>query len=735
MTQELILVVDDSRQNADFVARSILPSLGYRAITAYGGKAGLRILREQHQQVDLMLLDLQMPDLSGLDLLKIAIEEGINVPAIMVTAYGSEQVVADAFRLGVYDYLKKPVDVDKLDVAITRALTETRLRNEKAKLTNQLQEQVSWLTALADVGRSVTSTLNIDTVLRRILESGVSLTQAEQGFIALLDPKSERFYLRAVKNIEDKRINTVSIPVDDPLFQQALQTGLPVRKIRTGKTAILKVSTGLLVYSLIHVPIFYQGHPLGVLSINNHIQKRNFSERDEIVLKSLADYAAIAISNASLYEKARQEIEERKRVETALLKANSETAQLIASLSSILIVLSADLQVVHWNPSAERILGIQEAVAVGAQLSKLDIHWEFDPILNNIEQCGKDGTPKYLDPIRFTRLDGNYGFLGININPIYENDVQLSGFVLLGGDITERKMFENQLSQSQKLKSIGQLAAGIAHEINTPIQYVGDNTTFIKNSTADLMKVLKGFEFLLDNARQGKITPELIQKIDQIVERVDLAYLRDEIPLAIEQSLDGIQRVTEIVKAMKEFSHPGIDKKVIMDVNKAIENTLTVARNEWKYVADIQTDLAPTLPNIICLPGEINQALLNIIVNASQAIQEVVKDQPGTKGTITIKTRQDGDWIEILVTDTGPGIPEHVRSHMFEPFFTTKDVGKGSGQGLAIAYNVVEIKHGGKLICETKVGKGTTFIIRLPIESKEVTRIDTSWELAEEDAA
>jgi PAS domain S-box-containing protein len=721
MSEEVILVVDDSRQNADFIAKRILPSLGYAALTAYSGKAGLKLLQEKHRQISVMLLDLQMPDLGGLDLLRIAKKEGINVPAIMITAHSSEQVITDAFRLGVHDYLKKPVDVDQLNEAITRALSETRLRREKAKLTTQLQEQVSWLMALSDVGRSVTSTLNIDTVLRRILDASVSLTRAQQGFIALLDPKSEQLYLRAVKDIDDIRVDTVRIPVNDTLIKKALETGHPVRMTRMPGGDSLRVSTGLLVYSLIHVPIFYQKHSLGVLSVNNHTQRRDFTEGDEILLKSLADYAAIAIVNAHSFEKAQQEIEERRRAETALRNANSEIAQLIASLSSILIVLSPDLHIVHWNPSAQNVFGFTVEAAVGKHISELGIQWNYDPISQNIEQCRKDGLPKYLDPVRFMRLDGSDGYLGINISPIYESDVHLSGFILLGGDITERKTLENQLSQSQKLESIGQLAAGIAHEINTPIQFVSDNTTFIQKGMDDLDEVLAAFDPLLESARSGMVRPELIQEVDSVIQRVDLEYLRDEIPSAIEQSLDGIQRVAEIVRAMREFSHPGVVEKVAMDVNKAIENTLTVARNEWKYVADIQTNLAPDLPDLLCLPGEINQALLNIIVNAAQAIKEVIQDHPGKKGKITIETLRDDDWIEIHIKDTGPGIPENVRARIYEPFYTTKEVGKGSGQGLAIAYNVVEIKHGGKLNFRTEVGKGTTFIVRLPVDPSELS--------------
>ena len=368
-------------------------------------KLGVNLLREKHKSISLMLIDLQMPDLSGLEVLQAANTEGINVPAIMITAHSSEQVITDAFRLGIHDYLKKPVDVDKLNVAITRALAETRLRHEKAALTIQLQEQVTRLTALSDVGRSVISTLNIGTVLSRILEAGVSLTHAEHGFIALRDSKTDQLYLRAMMDFGDKQVETVQVPVNDRLLTQALKNGQPIRISRPSEGRAMKVSTGLLVHSLINVPIFYQNQPLGVLSVNNHTQRRNFTKGDETLLTSLADYAAIAIGNASSYEKAKQEIEERKRAEAALQNANSEIAQLIASLSSILIVISPKIQVVHWNPSAHKIFNIPKEDAVGVRLDDLGIQWRFNPIAKGIDQTRKDGLPQYLDPIPFKRLE------------------------------------------------------------------------------------------------------------------------------------------------------------------------------------------------------------------------------------------------------------------------------------------------------------------------------------------
>jgi signal transduction histidine kinase len=198
------------------------------------------------------------------------------------------------------------------------------------------------------------------------------------------------------------------------------------------------------------------------------------------------------------------------------------------------------------------------------------------------------------------------------------------------------------------------------------------------------------------------------------VERADSGYLLEEIPKAIEQTLEGVTRVSRLVGAMKEFSHPGTKEKIPLDLNHAIENTITVARNEWKYVADLETEFDPLLPLISCQPGEFNQVTLNLIVNAAHAIADVVGKGGSTKGKIKIQTRDSTEWVEIRIQDTGSGIPEKVRARVFDPFFTTKEIGKGTGQGLAIARSVIVDKHGGTIHFETEEGKGTTFIVRLP---------------------
>lgn len=278
----------------------------------------------------------------------------------------------------------------------------------------------------------------------------------------------------------------------------------------------------------------------------------------------------------------------------------------------------------------------------------------------------------------------------------------------------ERRMMEIQLRQAQKLEAIGQLAAGIAHEVNTPTQYVGDNARFIEDSWTIVAKILRSHEELLQAFKENKLTPEMLVQAEELVASADLEYLYDQVPAAVKAALEGVERVAKIVRAMKEFSHPGSKEKTMADLNKAIESTATVARNEWKYVADLKLALDPGLAAVPCFLGEFNQSILNLVINAAHAIGDVVKDKPGAKGTITIETRRDGNDAEVRVTDTGGGIPETVRPHIFEPFFTTKGVGKGSGQGLSLVYGSIVKKHGGTVTFETQVGHGTTFILRLP---------------------
>jgi signal transduction histidine kinase len=290
--------------------------------------------------------------------------------------------------------------------------------------------------------------------------------------------------------------------------------------------------------------------------------------------------------------------------------------------------------------------------------------------------------------------------------------------IMLEQRTNELNQTVQQLVQAQKLESIGQLAAGIAHEINTPMQYVGDNTRFFKESFSDLARLLDMNQKLLSNAKNSIINHDIINEVESIIREIDLEYLAEEIPLSINQTLEGVERVNKIVRSMKEFSHPPLEDKTMIDINKAIESTITISRNEWKYVSELITEFDENLPLVPCFPGDLNQVFLNMIVNAAHAIQDVVGRNGHDKGIIIISTKKNDEWVEIRIKDTGSGIKPEFRSKIFDLFFTTKKVGRGTGQGLAIAHSIIVEKHEGKLSFETEIGEGTCFIIKLPLQNQ-----------------
>lgn len=282
-------------------------------------------------------------------------------------------------------------------------------------------------------------------------------------------------------------------------------------------------------------------------------------------------------------------------------------------------------------------------------------------------------------------------------------------------DITELRRLSRELAAAQKLESVGRLAAGVAHEINTPVQYVTDNTQFMRTAIADVTAVVHAYRELRRTVESCGDTGTAARLAADAEKAADFDYIMDNIPRAIDGSLEGLGRITTIVRSMKEFAHPDQATKTLADLNKAIRSTLVIAHNEYKYIAEMDVQLGE-LPPVTCYLGEINQVILNLLLNAAHAISDVVKDS-GVLGKITVRTRLDGEEVEISIADTGTGIPEKVRDKVFDPFFTTKEVGRGTGQGLAIAHSVIVKKHGGTLRFDTESGKGTTFFIRLPIGS------------------
>ena len=291
-------------------------------------------------------------------------------------------------------------------------------------------------------------------------------------------------------------------------------------------------------------------------------------------------------------------------------------------------------------------------------------------------------------------------------------DGRIVGAVLVSQDVTERKRVQAELLAGRQLALLGTLAAGVAHEINTPIQFVGDSIHFLRDVTLDLLGLFDRLRELREATLAGSPVSEAVKQAAEAEQAADLPFLRESIPAAVERCIDGLSRVTTIVHSLKEFAHPAQKEKSPVDLNHVVRSTLAIAASEYKYVAELETDFGE-LPPVTCHPGEIGQAVLNILVNAAHAVGDVVAGSD-RKGLITVRTRQEGDLALIAITDTGRGIPEGIQPRIFDPFFTTKEVGKGTGQGLAIASSTVRDRHEGQLTFETSEGQGTTFFIRIP---------------------
>ena len=441
--------------------------------------------------------------------------------------------------------------------------------------------------------------------------------------------------------------------------------------------------------------------------------------RDGSTVEVSVTYSPIRDSEGTVIGIARigRDISERKAAEAE----SARLAAIIESSADAIVSLDSDGLIQTWNRGAQLLYGYGAAEATGRAISTL---LSDDP--SGREELLRTGASSVLRDVELTDLakDGTPVHVAGTSSPIRDRDGRTTGVSIILRDISGRKRLEAErdrmeleLQISQKLEAVGQLAAGIAHEINTPIQFIGDTAGFLGDALRQLEQLIDDYRAIIDDAHAPDV--ELNERLLAAEQNADLEYLRDRIPQALERMLGGIERVASIVQAMKAFGHTSnSEQQTPADINDALLTTLIVARNEYKYVAEVQTILGD-LPPVTCNLDELNQVFLNLIVNAAHAIGQA-KGDGEPLGTITIRTVAIDGIAVISIVDTGCGIPEELRSRVFDPFFTTKEVGRGTGQGLALARRIIE-RHHGSITLESEVGRGSTFTVKVPIDGDGAT--------------
>jgi len=624
----------------------------------------------ERNEYELLVADVVLAERDGLELVPRARALQPWIGALVISARATKQTALRLLEVGAGDLLEKPFVPEDLQRAVERLWHVRRVDHENQRLVRTLNELNH---ALRDQQRHLNDSRE---QLELCLESGAvgawswSLDSAElkvdQRFARMFACGSSALTLDDLLELlqADDRARV------EAAFQRCVRSGDALNE------EIRVLQAGAL---------------------------RHYQLRASVIFDQLQRARLTGICS---------DVTEARTTREELRCAHAQTDMVLASISAVMIVIDEGGVVRLWNEAAATDLGRAKEEVVGRALAECALSWDWPVVEAALQRSFATEQTVRVDEVAYVRAGGAGGVLGLTLSPMHAAGGALRGVVLMGRDITLRRELETQLAQTQKLESIGQLAAGIAHEINTPTQFISDNTRFIKDSFGDLEPLLKLCEQLVSD--EGAVGEDALAELVRHAREADLTFLVQEIPGALEESLGGLQRVSGIVGAMKEFSHPGSGEKEAIDLNRALESTATVSRNEWKYVAELVFDFDPELPAVACYPGEINQVFLNLLVNAAHAI-DAKGSSGGVLGRIDVRTRAFEDRVEVAISDDGCGIDAENVARIFDPFCTTKEVGKGTGQGLAITRSVIVDKHGGGVDVKSTPGAGTTFTLSLPL--------------------
>lgn len=659
-----ILIIEDDHFERALMQEIIATQPGWYCRTAENLEEGVAILQENHW--NLVILDLNLPDSRGIATLHRILEISPDTGVVIMSGDSQESVIKKALRAGAQDYIiKGPVSALTFIHIIRNATERNHLRM-------QANDAHNLLASTLDTLPNYIALMETDGVIRATNSRWAHY--ANQGNPLIHGCKEGTNYLAAC--------------------DRAKGDGGGISSVAVG---ILKVMAGIM-------DRFTEDYSVPAYT------GRSWFELNATRFNDRQGKTTVVISQT--------DISDRKMLEIRLRSSEDLFSIISNNVVDLMAIIDIHGLRVYTSPSYSAVLGYSEQETKDIDLSSLLHPEDLDKVSASLKALFSGHSTNQVD-YRLRHKNGEYLFFESRGRFIPPKGSEPAKALVVARDVTERHkaeqekvQMEGRLRQAQKLEAIGQLAAGIAHEINTPTQYIGDNTIFLRDSVNDLCQFA---DLVADSLDQPPSNTTLTLFKDKL-QAIDVDYLKKEIPRAIQQTMEGVSRVSKIVSAMKDFSHPSGDVKESIDLNRAIESTITISRNEWKYVAEMELTLGESLPLVPCFPGELNQVILNLIVNAAHAIDEARK-KAGTEqlGKITISTRQVNDNIEIRIKDTGIGIPEAIRERVFDLFFTTKPVGKGTGQGLSLAHAVIVEKHGGHLSFESLVGQGTTFIIELPL--------------------
>lgn len=637
--------------------RKVLRGMASEVIEAGDVAGGIALV--QSEAPDLVLCDLQLGDGTGWDVLAAIRAEPrtATISVILMTGHEGPLAMRQGMELGADDFLIKPFSEPVLRAAVRARLSHQTVMRAESERTNALLRQMleisGDLMALADPDSFDIAFLN-------------RAARALTG----LNPASERVALsQAFTPTAWEELRAQGIP-------GAMRDG-----VWRGESQWRRAGGGeARVYQEVFAHRADDGQIDGISLI-----ARDLTEREQAADRLRTLMRAIEQNPVSI------------------------------------VITDPNGRIEYVNPCFERVTGYTAAEAMGEtpQILMSSLHTEdFYKQLWSTILAGEE----WRGELHNRGKDGRDFWEQASISPVRDANGRVTHFIAVKQDITERKLaemartrMELQLRQAQKLQAIGHLAAGIAHEINTPVQFIGDNTRFLGEMFGGLEVFFSECRRLITASRSAQATEALAAECEMAWQSSEVDYLRAEVPAALGQMVEGVERIRKIVRAMKDFSHPESENKSLVDLNRLVESTLIVSRNEWKYVAELSTDFDPSLTAVPCLPGEFNQVILNLVVNAAHAMADAQAQGRPSPGALTVTTRRCPPWAEVRVADTGTGIPESARPHVFEPFFTTKEVGRGTGQGLALAHAAIVGRHGGMLHFETETGRGTTFVVRLPL--------------------